>query len=83
MSDLNLIVRTADRVRKAAITVPADLTGADLIQAAVDRWSLPKDTDYSLVNASKEKTVNHTDTLQNAGVGNGDILEVQPVLVAG
>ena len=83
MNELSLIVRTADRARKAEITVPSDMTGADVIQAAVDKWNLPKDTDYSLVNATKERTINHTDTLAGANVSSGDTLEVQPVLVAG
>ena len=36
MSDLKLIVRTADRARKAEIELPSEMTGADVIQAAVD-----------------------------------------------
>jgi hypothetical protein len=83
MSDLKLIVGTADRARKAEIELQQQMTGADVIQAAVEKWSLPRDTDYSLVNDTQKKTLNPSDTLERAGVTTGDVLEVQPVLVAG
>jgi hypothetical protein len=83
MSDLKLIVRTADRARKAEIELQHLMTGADVIQAAVEKWSLPRDTDYSLVNDTQKKTLNPSDTLEKGGVATGDVLEVQPVLVAG
>jgi hypothetical protein len=83
MSDLKLIVRTADRTKKAEVTLAPQQTGADIIQTAVENWSLPRDTDYSLVNDTQRKTLNPTDSLERAGVATGDVLEVQPVLVAG
>ena len=83
MPDLKLIVRTADRARKAEIELPRQMTGGDVIQAAVEKWSLPRDSDYSLVNDTQKKTMNPADTLEKAGVAAGDVLEVQPVLVAG
>lgn len=85
MSDLNLIIRTADRARKAEITIADTQTCGDVIQAAVDNWSLPKETDYSITNVSKTPpvTLNPTMSLATAGISPGDILEIQPVLVAG
>ncbi len=85
MSDLNLIIRTADRAHKAEITVVDTQTCADIIQAAVDNWSLPSDTDYSIANVSKTPpvTLNPSTSLATAGISAGDILEVQPLLVAG
>jgi hypothetical protein len=83
MSDLKLIVRTADHTKKAEIELQQQMTGADVIQAAVEKWSLPRDTDYSLVNDTQKKTLSPSDTLEKAGVTTGDVLEVQPVLVAG
>ena len=38
MSDIKLIVRTADRARKAEIELPPQMTGGDVIQAAVEKW---------------------------------------------
>jgi hypothetical protein len=83
MTDINVIIRTADQARKAEVTLPVSHTGADVIQAAVDNWSLPKDIDYSLVNTRTTKSVQPASSLEAQGVQNGDVLEVQPVLVAG
>jgi hypothetical protein len=83
MTEINVIIRTADQARKAEVTLPVSYTGADVIQAAVDNWSLPKDIDYSLVNTRTTKPVQPANSLDVQGVQNGDVLEVQPVLVAG
>ncbi len=85
MGDINLIIRTADKARKAEITVADTQTCGDIIQAALDNWALPKDTDYTITNVSKTppQTLNPSTPLLKAGVTSGDILELQPVLVAG
>ena len=83
MSEVTVILRTADRTRKAEVTVPRDQTGADLIQGAVTNWSLPTDTEYSLVNVTKGKSVRPETTLSSESVADKDELEIQPVLVAG
>ncbi len=82
MSERKLIVRTADQTRRADIDVDGTTTGADLIQAAVDNWSLPADVDYTLVNTTTGEVVLPGQAL-DAQVKTGDTLEVQPVLVAG
>ena len=78
-----MIVRTADRTRKAEVTLPRDQRGADLIQAALTNWSLPSDTEYSLVNASKGRVLHPNSVLSEDQVSDHDELEIQPVLVAG
>ena len=85
MGDINLIIRTADRAHKAEITVADTQTCGDIIQAAVDNWALPKETDYTVTNVSKTppQTLNPSIPLAKAGVTSGETLEVQPVLVAG
>ena len=83
MSDVNIILKTADQTRNAEVSLNSDSTGSDVIQASVDNWSLPTDTDYSLVNISSGKTIVPNATLNASGIKNGDVLEVQPVLVAG
>ena len=80
--DLKLHVRTADQTRRAELTLDPGSTGADVIQAAVDNWSLPADTDYTLVNTTTGRAVTPGETLARS-VRPGDLLEVQPVLVAG
>jgi hypothetical protein len=83
MSDVKVIIRTADQTRKAEVSMARSSTGADVIQAAVDNWSLPTDTDYSLVNTSSGKAIAPAQALAEELVKDGNILEVQPVLVAG
>jgi hypothetical protein len=83
MPDVKVIVRTADQTRKAEVSMSRSNTGADVIQASVDNWSLPIDTDYSLVNTSSGKAIAPSQALTADVVSDGQILEVQPVLVAG
>jgi hypothetical protein len=83
MAEVKVIIRTADQARKAEVAMDGEHTGADVIQAAVDNWALPADTDYTLVNTSSGKSILPTQGLAAASVKDGDILEVQPVLVAG
>lgn len=83
MSEVKVIIRTADQARKAEVSLSREKTGADVIQAAVDNWALPTDTDYALVNTSNGKSLAPMAGLSVGVVNDGDILEVQPVLVAG
>lgn len=78
-----LHVRTADQTRHAELDLTADQTGASIIQSAVDHWALPADADYALVNVTQGRALKPHETLAQAGVASGDVLEVQPVLVAG
>jgi hypothetical protein len=83
MSEVTVLLRTADRTRKAEVTVPREQTGSDLVQGAVGNWSLPTDTEYSLVNVTKGKPIRLDTALAEDVVSERDELEVQPVLVAG
>jgi hypothetical protein len=79
---LKLYVRTADQTRRAELDLDGSSTGADIIQAAVDNWALPADTDYTLVNTTTGRALAPGEDLARS-VRPGDVLEVQPVLVAG
>ena len=81
-NEMSLVVRTADQTRRAELSLDPASTGADIIQAAVDNWALPGDTDYTLVNVTTGRTVTPVESLSKS-VRPGDVLEVQPVLVAG
>ena len=83
MEQVKVIVRTADQTRKAEVEMERSNTGADVMQAAVDNWALPTDTDYSLVNVSTGQVLAPSQALEKGSVDDGNILEVQPVLVAG
>ena len=79
---IKLYVRTADQTRRAELNIDPGSTGADIIQAAVDNWTLPVDTDYTLVNTTTGRALAPGEDLAKAARA-GDVLEVQPVLVAG
>lgn len=83
MSQINLVVRTADQTRKAELDVDSENLAKDIIDSAVLKWSLPTDSDYTLVNVTKGKNLIPNSTLAINGLENGDIVEIQPVLVAG
>ena len=82
MSERKLVVRTADQTRRADIQLEESSTGAEVIQAAVTNWSLPTDMDYTLVNTTTGQVLTPSSSLDRQ-VKDGDVLEVQPVLVAG
>lgn len=77
MTDVNIIIRTADQTRKAEVALSGSQTGADVIQAALENWSLPKDKDYSLVNTRTAKPVEPTESLNSQSVKDGDLLEIR------
>jgi hypothetical protein len=81
--EIKLSIRTADQTRRAELDLAPAQTGAEIIQSAVDHWALPADADYTLVNVTQSRALNPQETLAEGGVKPGDLLEVQPVLVAG
>ena len=83
MSEVRVLLRTADRTRKAEVTVSREQRGADLIQSAITNWALPSDTEYSLVNVTRSQVMPPERRLSPDVVADNDELEMQPVLVAG
>jgi hypothetical protein len=82
MAERKLIVKSADQTRRADIALDDESTGAEVLQAAVDNWALPATMDYTLVNTTTGRVLVPSTTLAGQ-VKDGDVLEVQPVLVAG
>jgi hypothetical protein len=80
--EIKLTLRTADHTRVANLEFSDQRMGSDVLQSAVDNWVLPSDTDYSLVNTTTGQVLNPGESLAGK-VNEGDVLEVQPVLVAG
>ena len=81
--ELKLAVRTADQTRRAELTLAPTQTGAEIIESAVQHWAMPADADYTLVNVTQGRALKPGETLEQGRVRPGDLLEVQPVLVAG
>ncbi len=82
MAERKLIVKSADQTRRADIALDDESTGAEVLQAAVDNWALPANMDYTLVNTTTGRVLVPSTSLSGL-VKDGDVLEVQPVLVAG
>jgi hypothetical protein len=82
LAERKLVLRTADQSRRAEIDFDQSSTGSEIIQAAVDNWALPADMDYTLVNTTSGQVLNPSQPLEQQA-RSGDVLEVQPVLVAG
>jgi hypothetical protein len=80
--EIKVTLRTADHTRVANLEFNDNKIGREVLQSAVDNWVLPTDTDYSLVNTTTGQVLNPGDSLAGK-VNDGDVLEVQPVLVAG
>lgn len=81
--EYQIAIRTADQTRRAELALSPQQTGAEIIQSAIEHWALPTDADYTLVNVTQGRSLKPGETLDQAGVNAGDMLEVQPVLVAG
>jgi hypothetical protein len=81
--EYKLSIRTADQTRRSELAVSPQQSGAEIIQSAVDHWALPTDADYTLVNVTQGRALTPHASLEQLGVHAGDVLEVQPVLVAG
>lgn len=81
--EVTLNLTTFDRTRKAEVTLPRTLTGRDLVEASKDNWQLPRDTDYQLMNSTKSLQVPLAQSLTEKYVSDGDLLTIQPLLVAG
>ena len=81
--EITVIVRTADQARKAEVSVSHDTTCGESIANAVENWSLDSSIDYSIANVTQNLALDPDSTMSKSGVEQGDMLEVQPVLVAG
>jgi hypothetical protein len=74
---------TADRARKAQVTLPDSTTIGTLIESCKKNWALPKTEDYAVRNPQKNIQLKTQDSLAAAGLSNGAELEVYPLLEAG
>jgi hypothetical protein len=80
---MKVIIRTADLLHKAEVDIEQGYKSSDIIENAFQNWKLPEDTQYSLVNVTKNKTYSSGESLTRVGIDEGDTLEIQPILVAG
>ncbi len=82
-AELTFVLRTADVTRTAEVQLPGLMSASELIQSAVENWQLPPDVDYTLVNTTNGRSIPPGSTMDSCGIDPGDVLELQPILVAG
>ena len=75
---VSIILQTADRTRKAQVTVPRTMTVSDVIKASRGRWRLSMGMDFQIVNLSTNRQLLPYDSLNVNNVSNGDVLMLQP-----
>ncbi len=80
---LKLTIRTATRDRQADITAPYDATVDEILRSAQQNWRLPADYEYVVRCERLGAQLAPTQTLQQAVIQDGDILEIQPLADAG
>lgn len=82
-SKLKISLRTATRDRKADITCPPDVSIQELLVSARQRWALPPDYEYVVRSERQGSQLTLQQTLEQAGILDGDVLEIQPLADAG
>lgn len=80
---LQLTIRTATRDRQATIQAPSDVTVGEILQDARQKWNLPDTYEYVLRCERMGSQLAERMTLQEAGVMQNDVLEIQPLADAG
>jgi len=85
MADIDVVVQTADKTRKEALTVDESQTCGEVVLAAIENWALPADGQYTIAEVSgpQPRQLNSNATLVSAGVKTGATLAIQNMLVAG
>jgi hypothetical protein len=82
-NELEVILRTADQTRKTEVSIPAGMTGNEVIEAAIENWALPKDVTYTLVNTTRNQVLNSSQPFSSQNVQAGDLISLDNTLTAG
>ncbi len=80
---VKLTIRTATRDRQAEITAPADATIDEILRSAQQNWRLPDTYEYVLRSERLGEQLSPSQTLSQAVLVDGDVLEIQPLADAG
>lgn len=80
---LQLTVRTATRDRQANIAAPLEATVGELLSSARENWNLSSNYEYVMRCERLGSQLAENVTLAQAGVREGDVLEIQPLADAG
>jgi hypothetical protein len=80
---ISITLVTADKSKKAQVSLPSDTTVAALVEACKKNWVLPSSEDFAIRDPQRNVQLNTKETLASAGISDGKELEVYPLLEAG
>lgn len=75
---VTVYIQTADRTRKAMITLPRSMRVSDVIKISSKKWLMSIRVNYQIANTTSGRFLHANDTLTNDKVHNGDVLMLQP-----
>lgn len=78
-----IYLQTADKTRKAEISLPRSMTAQDLIKASTKRWKMLLGSNYVVTNLSLNRQLLPYEMLTEDRVRNHDILMIQPLATHG
>ena len=78
VNKVTFYLQTADRTRKAQITLPRSMRVSDVIKASARRWFMSTRIDYQVANTTTGAVLLSNETLAPDRVNNGDVLMIQP-----
>ena len=80
---ITITLVTADKAKKAQVSLPRDTTVAALIESCKKNWALPSTEDFAIRDPQKNVQLSTKETLASSGIAEGAQLEVYPLLEAG
>ena len=80
---VTVVLHTADKTRKAQVTVPRSMFVKDIIKASTKRWFLSFGRDYVVCNMTRNRQLLPSDSLSSDNAQNGDVLMIQPLATHG
>ncbi|HLJ56089.1 MAG TPA: hypothetical protein VKT77_13700 [Chthonomonadaceae bacterium] len=78
VNKVTFYVQTADRTRKAQVTLPRTMRVSDLINTSARRWFMSRHIDYQVANVTTGTLLLSNEVLAPERVSNGDTLMIQP-----
>jgi uncharacterized ubiquitin-like protein YukD len=80
---IKLTLRTATRDRQSDLSAPTDVTIGELIASAKENWNLSGNYEYILRSEKLGVQLQESQTLEQAGIPDGDVLEIAGLSDAG
>jgi hypothetical protein len=80
---VSVLVQMADKTRKAEVTLSRSTTTKDLVEETKKNWSLSPNQDYTVTNLTKGRRLLSKDQFTEENVSDKDVLQIEPIIVAG